>query len=149
MSVLAASKQDELKKVAAGVRGVRGQGPRQRAASIVGRKLRQIVATCGLNIGGVDILVVASASQSGQDRRPEAGRTSSDVMDANVTQSWLMAARRRPADAQPRPGRQVILTSSAAGCSAIRPATAPLRVEVGSDGITKASVRMGPTPASP
>src|SRR5579859_5324055 len=89
--VLAASKEDELKKVAAECAALGGK-----TAIIAKRPSSEancdaIVAAAVAKFGGVDILVVASGLNKVSkivDQKPE---DFLDVMDANVTQSWLMA----------------------------------------------------------
>ncbi len=65
-----------------------------------------IVAAAVEKFGGLDILVVASGQNKVAkivDQKPE---DFLDVMDANVTQSWLMARAAARADAQAGPRRQ-------------------------------------------
>src|SRR3954468_11702513 len=98
-----------------------------------------IVQTAIDKFGGVDILVVASGQNKVAkitDQKPE---DFLDVMDANVTQSWLMsrsAARQMMAQGR---GGKVILTSSARGLLG-HPAgyTAYCASKSAVDGITKA-----------
>jgi NAD(P)-dependent dehydrogenase (short-subunit alcohol dehydrogenase family) len=116
-----------------------------------------IVATAVDKFGGVDILVVASGQNKVAkitDQKPE---DFLDVMDANVTQSWLMsrsAARQMMAQGR---GGKIILTSSARGLlghpagytaycaskSAVDGITKALGCELGATGITVNA--LGPT----
>ena len=116
-----------------------------------------IVATAVDKFGGVDILVVASGQNKVAkitDQKPE---DFLDVMDANVTQSWLMsrsAARQMMAQGK---GGKIILTSSARGLlghpagytaycaskSAVDGITKALGCELGATGITVNA--LGPT----
>src|SRR5262249_42179470 len=89
--VLAASKADELKKVAAECESLGGK------TEVVARRPSSeadcdaIVAAAVAKFGRLDILVVASGLNKVSkivDQKPE---DFLDVMDANVSQSWLMA----------------------------------------------------------
>jgi len=106
-----------------------------------------IVDTAVKKFGGVDILVVASGQNKVSkivDQKPE---DFLDVMDANVTQSWLMArAAARQMLKQGRGGK-IILMSSARGLLG-HPAgyTAYCASKSAVDGITKAlGCELGPT----
>src|SRR5882672_807259 len=121
--VLAASKVDELKKVATECEALGGKSGN---TEIVARRPSSeancdaIVAAAVAKFGRLDILVVASGLNKVSkivDQKPE---DFLDVMDANVTQSWLMArAAARQMLKQGRDsqglGGKVILTSSARG----------------------------------
>jgi NAD(P)-dependent dehydrogenase (short-subunit alcohol dehydrogenase family) len=155
--VLAASKEDELKKVAAACEALGGK-----TAIIVKRPSSEancdaIVAAAVEKFGGVDILVVASGLNKVSkivDQKPD---DFLDVMDANVTQSWLMArAATRQMLKQGRGGK-IVLTSSARGLlghpagytaycaskSAVDGITKALGCELGETGITVNA--LGPT----
>src|SRR5919205_30828 len=140
---ICASKADELKKVAAECEKLGGR------VEIVAKRPSS-EANCDATVeaavrrfGRVDILVVASGLNKVAkivDQKPE---DFLDVMDANVTQSWLMA---RAAGAQMlkqgkegKSGGKVILTSSARGLLG-HPAgyTAYCASKSAVDGITKA-----------
>ena len=117
----------------------------------------EIVGTAVEKFGGVDILVVASGQNKISkivDQKPE---DFLDVMDANVTQSWLMArAASRQMIKQGRGGK-IILMSSARGVlghpagysaycaskSAVDGITKALGCELGATGITVNA--LGPT----
>jgi NAD(P)-dependent dehydrogenase (short-subunit alcohol dehydrogenase family) len=159
--VLAASKEEELKKVAAACAALGGKNGN--TAEIVAKRPSSeancdaIVAAAVAKFGGVDILVVASGLNKVSkivDQKPE---DFLDVMDANVTQSWLMArAATRQMLRQGRGGK-VILTSSARGLlghpagytaycaskSAVDGITKALGCELGESGITVNA--LGPT----
>ena len=159
--VLAASKQDELKKVAAECEALGAKAAVIALRPSSEENCDKIVATAVSTFGGVDILVVASGLNKVAkivDQKPE---DFLDVMDANVTQSWLMA---RAAGKQMlkqgqegKPGGKVILTSSARGLlghpagysaycaskSAVDGITKALGCEWGDTGITVNA--LGPT----
>jgi NAD(P)-dependent dehydrogenase (short-subunit alcohol dehydrogenase family) len=106
-----------------------------------------IVAAAVEHFGGLDILVVASGQNKVSkivDQKPE---DFLDVMDANVTQSWLMArAAARQMLKQGRGGK-IILMSSARGLLG-HPAgyTAYCASKSAVDGITKAlGCELGPS----
>jgi NAD(P)-dependent dehydrogenase (short-subunit alcohol dehydrogenase family) len=156
-TVLAASRAEELEKVAAACEALGGK------TEIVARRPRTeadcdaIVAAAVTRFGRLDILVVASGLNKVSkivDQKPE---DFLDVMDANVTQSWLMArAAGRQMLAQGGGGK-VILTSSARGLlghpagytaycaskSAVDGITRALGCEWGDSGITVNA--LGPT----
>src|ERR1700681_2142770 len=147
--VLAASKQDELKKVAAECEklGAKTEIVALRPSSE--ENCDKIVKAAVDKFGRLDILVVASGLNKVAkivDQKPE---DFLDVMDANVTQSWLMArasARqmlKQGKDGQGHDGQglggKIILTSSARGLLG-HPAgyTAYCASKSAVDGITKA-----------
>jgi NAD(P)-dependent dehydrogenase (short-subunit alcohol dehydrogenase family) len=160
--VLAASREDELKKVAAECRALGG------GTAIVARRPSSvencdaIVAAAVTTFGRLDILVVASGLNKVSkivDQKPE---DFLEVMDANVTQSWLMArAAARQMLKQGKDenglGGKIILTSSARGLlghpagytaycaskSAVDGITKALGCELGETGITVNA--LGPT----
>jgi NAD(P)-dependent dehydrogenase (short-subunit alcohol dehydrogenase family) len=160
--VLAASKEDELKKVAAACAELGGK------TAIVAKRPSSeancdaIVAAAVATFGRLDILVVASGLNKVAkivDQKPE---DFLDVMDANVTQSWLMAraaARQMLKQGKDRDGLggKIILTSSARGLlghpagytaycaskSAVDGITKALGCELGETGITVNA--LGPT----
>jgi NAD(P)-dependent dehydrogenase (short-subunit alcohol dehydrogenase family) len=145
--VLAASGADGLKKVAIECEQLGGK------AEIVAKRPSSEVNCDALvkaavdKFGGVDVLVVASGQNKVSkivDQKPE---DFLDVMDANVTQSWLMArAAARQMLKQGRGGK-IILMSSARGLLG-HPAgyTAYCASKSAVDGITKAlGCELGPT----
>jgi NAD(P)-dependent dehydrogenase (short-subunit alcohol dehydrogenase family) len=160
--VLAASREDELKKVAAECQTLRGKTAivAKRPSSV--ENCDAIVAAAVTSFGRLDILVVASGLNKVSkivDQKPE---DFLDVMDANVTQSWLMArAAARQMLKQGKDGNgltgKIILTSSARGLlghpagytaycaskSAVDGITKALGCELGETGITVNA--LGPT----
>jgi NAD(P)-dependent dehydrogenase (short-subunit alcohol dehydrogenase family) len=138
-TVLAASRAEELKKVAAECEALGGK------SETVARRPRSeedcdaIVAAAVARFGRVDILVVASGLNKVAkiiDQKPE---DFLEVMDANVTQSWLMARAAGRQMLKQGGGGKVILTSSARGLLG-HPAgyTAYCASKSAVDGITKA-----------
>lgn len=97
--------------------------------------------------GSLDILVVASGMNQTQKIEDMAPETFTNVMDANVTQSWLLA---RAATAQMKAqgnGGKIVLVSSARGILG-HPAgyTAYCASKAAVDGITRAlGCELGPT----
>ncbi|MGE5534469.1 MAG: SDR family NAD(P)-dependent oxidoreductase [Acidobacteriota bacterium] len=138
--VLAASNAEALKKVAdeceklgAGKTAIVALRPSTE------ENCDKIVQTAVERFGGVDILVVASGINKVSKIADQRLEDYLDVMDANVTQSWLMArAAGRQMLKQGRGGK-VILTSSARGLLG-HPAgyTAYCASKSAIDGITKA-----------
>ena len=147
--VLAASKEEELKKVAAACEALGGK------AAIVAKRPSSeancdaIVAAALETFGGVEILVVASGLNKVSKIVDQKADDFLDVMDANVTQSWLIARAAGQMLEQGRGGKMVF-TSSARGklghpagysayCtskSAVDGMTKSLGCEWGEDGIT-------------
>jgi NAD(P)-dependent dehydrogenase (short-subunit alcohol dehydrogenase family) len=116
-----------------------------------------IVAAAVKRFGGVDILVVASGQNKVAKIVDQKAEDFLDVMDANVTQSWLMArAATRQMLKQGRGGK-IVLMSSARGLlghpagysaycaskSAVDGITKALGCELGGNGITVNA--LGPT----
>lgn len=138
--VLAASNAEALKKVADECEKLGGG----KTAIVALRPSTEencdkIVQTAVDRFGGVDILVVASGINKVSKIADQRLEDYLDVMDANVTQSWLMArAAGRQMLKQGRGGK-VILTSSARGLLG-HPAgyTAYCASKSAIDGITKA-----------
>ena len=117
--VLSASKADELKKVAAECEKLGSKTEIVALRPSSEQNCDRIVKAAVDKFGRVDILVVASGLNKVAkivDQKPE---DFLDVMDANVTQSWLMAraaGRQMIKQGQEgKPGGKVILTSSARG----------------------------------
>src|SRR5215467_12597569 len=141
--VITANNADGLKKVAAECEKLGGK------AEVVAKRPSSeancdaIVKAAVDHFGGVDILVVASGQNKVSKIVDQTAADFLDVMDANVTQSWLMA---RAAGRQMlkqgkegKPGGKVILMSSARGLLG-HPAgyTAYCASKSAIDGITKA-----------
>ena len=98
----------------------------------------RIVAETVARFGKLDILVVASGKNDVAKITDMAPARFSDVMDANVTQSWLMA-RAATRQMQVQGGGKIVLMSSARGLLG-HPAgyTAYCASKAAVDGITKA-----------
>ncbi len=138
--VLAASNAEALKKIAAESEKL-GGGKTEVVALRPSSEENcdKIVKAAVDKFGGVDILVVASGINKVSKIADQKLDDYLDVMDANVTQSWLMArAAGRQMLRQGRGGK-VILTSSARGLLG-HPAgyTAYCASKSAIDGITKA-----------
>src|SRR5215510_15707649 len=89
--VLAASREDELKKVAAECQALGGKTTIVAKRPSSAEHCDAIVAAAVTAFGRLDILVVASGLNKVSkivDQKPE---DFLEVMDANVTQSWLVA----------------------------------------------------------
>lgn len=159
--VLAGSKVDELKKVAAECEALGAKSEIVALRPSSEDNCDKIVQAAVAKFGKLDILVVASGLNKVAkivDQKPE---DFLDVMDANVTQSWLMArsaGKQMLAQGQAgNPGGKVILTSSARGLlghpagysaycaskSAVDGITKALGCEWGATGITVNAI--GPT----
>jgi len=149
--VLAASKADELKKVAAECERLGGKTEIVALRPSSEENCEKIVKAAVDKFGRVDILVVASGLNKVSKIVDQRVEDFLDVMDANVNQSWLMA---RAAGKQMlkqgqegKPGGKVILTSSARGLLG-HPAgySAYCASKSAVDGITKAlGCEWGPT----
>jgi NAD(P)-dependent dehydrogenase (short-subunit alcohol dehydrogenase family) len=159
--VLCASGADALKKVATECERLGGKTEIVAKRPSSEANCDAIVKAAVDKFGGVDILVVASGQNKVSkivDQKPE---DFLDVMDANVTQSWLMArasARQMLKQGKEgKPGGKIILMSSARGIlghpagytaycaskSAIDGITKALGCELGGNGITVNA--LGPT----
>ena len=136
---LAASKVDELKKVAAEcvALGAKAEIIAKRPSSEA--NCDEIVNAAVGKFGRVDILVVASGLNKVAKIVDQKAEDFLDVMDANVTQSWLMARATGRQMLKQGSGGKVILTSSARGLLG-HPAgyTAYCASKSAVDGITKA-----------
>ena len=137
--VICASKADELKKVAAECEALGGK------AEIVAKRPSSeancdaIVKAAVDRFDRVDILVVASGQNKVSKIVDQKAEDFLDVMDANVTQSWLMARAAGRQMLKQGQGGKVILMSSARGLLG-HPAgyTAYCASKSAVDGITKA-----------
>ena len=137
--VLAGSKVDELKKVAAECAELGGKTEIIALRPNSEDNCEKIVKAAVDKFGRLDILVVASGLNKVAkigDLKPQ---DFLDVMDANVTQSWLMARAAGKQMLKQGGGGKVILTSSARGLLG-HPAgyTAYCASKSAVDGITKA-----------
>ena len=113
--------------------------PSRRHAAELGGELRQDRRGRGRAFGGVDILVVASGMNKVSKIVDQTPEDFLEVMDANVTQSWLMARAAGKQMLAQGSGGKVILMSSARGLLG-HPAgyTAYCASKSAIDGITKA-----------
>jgi NAD(P)-dependent dehydrogenase (short-subunit alcohol dehydrogenase family) len=137
--VLAAGKADELKKVAQECEALGAKTEQVKLRPTSEANCEAIVKAAVDRFGGVDILVLASGKNDVAKITDMAPERFLDVMDANVTQSWLMArAAGKRMLAQARGGK-VILMSSARGLLG-HPAgyTAYCASKSAVDGITRA-----------
>jgi NAD(P)-dependent dehydrogenase (short-subunit alcohol dehydrogenase family) len=138
--VLAASKVEELQKVAAECAAL-GGGKTEIVAKRPNSEANcdAIVDTAVAKFGQLDILVVASGLNKVSKIVDQKAEDFLDVMDANVTQSWLMARAAGRQMLKQGKGGKVILTSSARGLLG-HPAgyTAYCASKSAVDGITKA-----------
>ncbi len=137
--VLAASKEDELKKVAAECEKLGGKAAVIALRPSSESNCDKIVETALDKFGRVDILVVASGLNKVAKIVDQKLEDFLDVMDANVNQSWLMARAAGRRMLKQGDGGRVILTSSARGLLG-HPAgyTAYCASKSAVDGITKA-----------
>jgi len=137
--VLAAGNAAEVKKVAAACEtlGAKVETIGKRPSSV--EKCDAIVKTAVDKCGRVDILVVAGGLNKVSKIVDQAAKDFLDVMDANVTQSWLMARAAGRQMIRQGGGGKVILMSSARGLLG-HPAgyTAYCASKSAVDGITKA-----------
>lgn len=144
---LVAGKADALAEVAARVRGHGAESVEINARPSSEEACADIVAKTVERFGRLDILVVASGKNDVAkigDMTPERFL---DVMDANVTQSWLMARAATTRMLAQGGGGKIVLMSSARGLLG-HPAgyTAYCASKAAVDGITKAlGCELGPT----
>lgn len=113
--VLAASKADELKKVAAECETLGGKAETVAVRPSSEANCDKIVKAAVDRFGRVDILVVGSGKNDVSkivDMSPERFL---DVMDANVTQSWLIARAAGRQMLKQGGGGKIVLMSSARG----------------------------------
>ncbi|MEO1777592.1 MAG: SDR family oxidoreductase [Pseudomonadota bacterium] len=142
--VLAAGNAEAMAGVAAKCKGETAQinaRPDSEAACA------DIVAETVAAFGRLDILVVASGMNKVAKIDAMAPETFADVMDANVTQSWLMARAATQQMQAQGDGGKIVLMSSARGLLG-HPAgyTAYCASKAAVDGITKAlGCELGPT----
>ena len=137
--VLAAGNAGELKKVAAECEALGGKAEPIALRPSSAENCDKIVAAAVKRFGGVDILVTASGINKVAKIVDQPPETFMEVMDVNVTQSWLMArAAGKQMLAQGRGGK-VIFMSSARGLLG-HPAgyTAYCASKSAIDGVTKA-----------
>jgi NAD(P)-dependent dehydrogenase (short-subunit alcohol dehydrogenase family) len=148
--VLAAGNAGELKKVAAECEALGGKVEQVALRPNSAENCDKIVQAAVKRFGGVDILVTASGINKVAKIVDQPPETFMEVMDVNVTQSWLMArAAGKQMLAQGRGGKVVFMSSArgllghpagytayCASKSAIDGVTKALGCEWGSTGIT-------------
>ncbi|HKJ61620.1 MAG TPA: SDR family NAD(P)-dependent oxidoreductase, partial [Hyphomicrobiales bacterium] len=137
--VLAAGSADALKQIADECRALGAEVAEVNARPSDEARCEDMVAKAVSAFGALNILVVASGMNKVAKIDEMAPTTFTDVMDANVTQSWLMAraaAKQMKAQGQ---GGKIVLMSSARGLLG-HPAgyTAYCASKSAIDGITKA-----------
>src|SRR5579884_3915990 len=137
--VLAASREDELRKVAAECLALGGKTAIVAKRPSSAENCDAIVAAAVTAFGRLDILVVASGLNKVSKIVDQSYDDFREVMDANVNQSWLMARAAGRQMLKQGEGGKVILTSSARGLLG-HPAgyTAYCASKSAVDGITKA-----------
>jgi NAD(P)-dependent dehydrogenase (short-subunit alcohol dehydrogenase family) len=137
--VLCASGAEALKKVAAECEKLGGKAEVLAKRPSSEANCDAIVDTAVKRFGGVDILVVASGQNKVAKIVDQKAEDFLDVMDANVTQSWLMARASARQMLKQGKGGKIILMSSARGLLG-HPAgyTAYCASKSAVDGITKA-----------
>jgi NAD(P)-dependent dehydrogenase (short-subunit alcohol dehydrogenase family) len=155
--VIAAGRADELKKVAAECEALGAKVATVALRPSSEANCDKIVAVAVEKFGRVDILVVASGQNKVSKIVDQKAEDFLDVMDSNVTQSWLMARAAGRQMIKQGGGGKVILMSSARGLlghpagysaycaskSAIDGITKALGCEWGGAGITVNA--LGPT----
>jgi len=145
--VLAAGKASELAAIAGECRAGGAEVVEVNTRPDTEAACRALVAAAVSAFGGLDILVVASGMNKVAKIDDMAPETFLAVMDANVTQSWLLArAATVQMKAQGRGGK-IVLVSSARGLLG-HPAgyTAYCASKAAVDGMTKAlGCELGPT----
>src|SRR5882672_10981069 len=137
--VIAAGGADALKKVAAECAALGGKVETVAVRPSSEANCDRIVAAAVSTFGRVDILVVASGQNKVSKIVEQEPEDFLDVMDSNVTQSWLMARAAGRQMLKQGQGGKVILMSSARGLLG-HPAgyTAYCASKSAIDGITKA-----------
>ncbi len=143
--VLAAGKKSELEAIAKECSSVEVETVNIRPSTE--DNCNTLVAAAVKRFGRVDILVVASGKNQVAKITDMAAAQFLDVMDANVTQSWLMARAATAQMLKQGDGGKIVLMSSARGLLG-HPAgyTAYCASKSAVDGITKAlGCELGPT----
>lgn len=143
--VLAAGKRSELDSIAKECESVEVETINIRPSTE--DNCEKIIATAVQRFGRVDILVVASGKNQVAKITDMAAAQFLDVMDANVTQSWLMARAATAQMLKQGDGGKIVLMSSERGLLGY-PAgyTAYCASKSAIDGITKAlGCELGPT----
>jgi NAD(P)-dependent dehydrogenase (short-subunit alcohol dehydrogenase family) len=143
--VLAAGKKSELDAIAKECENVDVETVNIRPSTE--ENCDKLIAATVKRFGRVDILVVASGKNQVAKITDMAPAQFLDVMDANVTQSWLMARAASAQMLKQGDGGKIVLMSSARGLLG-HPAgyTAYCASKAAVDGITKAlGCELGPT----
>jgi NAD(P)-dependent dehydrogenase (short-subunit alcohol dehydrogenase family) len=143
--VLAAGKKSELDAIAKECESVEVETLNIRPSTE--ENCDKLIAAAVKRFGRVDILVVASGKNQVAKITDMAPAQFLDVMDANVTQSWLMARAAAAQMLKQGDGGKIVLMSSARGLLG-HPAgyTAYCASKSAVDGITKAlGCELGPT----
>lgn len=145
--VLAAGSADALKDIAGEARALGAQVAEINARPSDQDACAAMVAQTVAAFGALDILVVASGMNKVARIEEMPVETFSAVMDANVTQSWLLARAATVQMKKQGSGGKIVLVSSARGLLG-HPAgyTAYCASKAAVDGITKAlGCELGPT----
>lgn len=137
--VLSAGKAAELDAVARACEALGAEVERVNRRPSTEENCAAIIAAATTRFGRVDILVVASGKNDVSKIHEMAPARFLDVMDANVTQSWLMAKAATVEMLKHGQGGKIVLMSSARGLLG-HPAgyTAYCASKAAVDGITKA-----------
>jgi len=145
--VLVAGNADALDAIADEVRAIGAEVATVNARPSDADACEALVAAAVEAFGSLDILVVASGMNKVAKIDEMAPETFEAVMDANVTQSWLMARAATVQMTAQGTGGKIVLVSSARGLLG-HPAgyTAYCASKAAVDGITKAlGCELGPT----
>ncbi len=145
--VLSAGKKSELDVVAVECAAVGAEVEPVNLRPSTEENCSSIVASAVSRFGRLDILVVASGKNDVSKITDMAPARFLDVMDANVTQSWLMAKAATVQMLKQGEGGKIVLMSSARGLLG-HPAgyTAYCASKAAVDGITRAlGCELGPT----
>ena len=145
--VLAAGSAGPLHEIAEECRGMGADVTEVNARPSDEAACADMVAQAVAAYGALDILVVASGMNKVAKIEEMAVETFTDVMDANVTQSWLLAKAATVQMKAQGTGGKIVLVSSARGLLG-HPAgyTAYCASKAAVDGITKAlGCELGPT----
>jgi len=145
--VLVAGNADALADIANACRGIGAEVETVNARPLDDAACADMVAQAVAAFGSLDILVVASGMNKVAKIDEMAPETFESVMNANVTQSWLMARATTVQMKAQGTGGKIVLVSSARGLLG-HPAgyTAYCASKAAVDGITKAlGCELGPT----
>jgi NAD(P)-dependent dehydrogenase (short-subunit alcohol dehydrogenase family) len=145
--VLTAGKKKELDAIAGECREAGAEVEAVNLRPSTEENCQKVIDAAVARFGRVDILVVASGKNDVSKITEMAAARFLDVMDANVTQSWLMAKTSSAQMLKQGEGGKIVLMSSARGLLG-HPAgyTAYCASKSAVDGITKAlGCELGPT----